>query len=432
MLNHTGSERSIAEERTKGRVKVEVYPNSQLGGNRETAQATQNGMIQGYLDSSTLTSSFVSQLAVFDLPYLAENTDKVYKILDSPLAEELSQLSTKAGIRPMGLWEATLRSVYSSKIKINSLNDMKGMKIRVIPSPSYVTVFKALGASPVPMSFGELYTALAQGTVDAAENDMVTFYTSKHHEVAKNYAITNHIFLADTLWISEKHFSRMPADIKKIMIDAAKGKQDFVRNNWAERDKKAEEMLKEGERADAEYTNAVVMPGLILDTNAGEVKGTTVTWKFSADQFCLRDYDMWVESRVMNVWAVVLTGVLVLGLVGVLSQGQISRAVNQPLGPLTPSEHRSLLLLSTGGGKLAGATNNQGMTGNAPARDELKYRELERQAAWAVVAVIAMMTLKKTDYRKLQSPAVAITSSPMVKCEVRFSWPNSPSPRSTP
>ncbi len=234
----------IVAEKTKGRVQVSVYPNSQLGGNRETAQATQNGMIQGYLDSSTLTSSFVSQLAVFDLPYLAENTDKVYKILDSPLAEELSQLSTKAGIRPMGLWEATLRSVYSSKIKINSLNDMKGMKIRVIPSPSYVTVFKALGASPVPMSFGELYTALAQGTVDAAENDMVTFYTSKHHEVAKNYAITNHIFLADTLWISEKHFSRMPADIKKIMIDAAKETQVFVRNNRAERDKKAEEMLK--------------------------------------------------------------------------------------------------------------------------------------------------------------------------------------------
>jgi tripartite ATP-independent transporter DctP family solute receptor len=234
----------IVAEKTKGRVQVNVYPNSQLGGNRETAQATQNGLIQGYLDSSTLTSSFVSQLAVFDLPYLAENTAKVYKILDSPLAEELSQLSTKAGIRPMGLWEATLRSVYSSKIKIHSINDIKGMKIRVIPSPSYVTVFKALGASPVPMSFGELYTALAQGTVDAAENDMVTFYTSKHHEVAKNYAITNHMFLADTLWISEKHFSRMPADIKKIMIDAAKETQVFVRQNRAERDKKAEEMLK--------------------------------------------------------------------------------------------------------------------------------------------------------------------------------------------
>jgi tripartite ATP-independent transporter DctP family solute receptor len=234
----------IVAEKTKGRVQVNVYPSSQLGGNRETAQGTQNGLIQGYLDSSTLTSSFVPQLAVFDLPYLAENTDKVYKILDSPLAEELSQLSVKAGLRPMGLWEATLRSVYSSKIRINAIGDLKGMKIRVIPSPSYVTVFKALGASPTPMSFGELYTALAQGTVDAAENDAVTYYTSKHHEVAKNYAITNHIFLADTLWISEKHFSKMPAEIKKIMIDAAKEVQVWVRKNRAERDKTAEDMLK--------------------------------------------------------------------------------------------------------------------------------------------------------------------------------------------
>ena len=234
----------IIAEKTKGRVVVNVYPNSQLGGNRETAQATQNGLIQGYLDSSTLTSSFVPQLAVFDLPYLAKNTDEVIRILDSPLAEELSQLAIKAGLRPMGLWEATLRSVYSSKIRINSINDLKGMKIRVIPSPSYVIVFKALGASPTPMSFGELYTALAQGTVDAAENDMVTYYTSKHYEVAKNYAITNHIFLADTLWISEKYFSKMPDDIKKIMIDAAKEVQVFVRQNRAERDKKAEETLK--------------------------------------------------------------------------------------------------------------------------------------------------------------------------------------------
>jgi tripartite ATP-independent transporter DctP family solute receptor len=230
-------------ERTNGRVVVNVYPNSQLGGNRETMQATQNGLIQGYLDSSTLTSSFVPQLAVFDLPYLAENTEKVYKILDSPLAQEMSQLAIRAGLRPMGLWEATLRSVYSKK-PINAIGDLKGLKIRVIPSPSYITVFKALGASPTPMSFGELYTALAQGTVDAAENDMVTFFTSKHYEVAKNYAITNHIFLADTLWISEKHFSKMPDDIKKIMSDAAKEVQVFVRQNRGERDKTAEEQLK--------------------------------------------------------------------------------------------------------------------------------------------------------------------------------------------
>ena len=234
----------ILAEKTNGRVQVNVYPNSQLGGNRETAQGTQNGLIQGYLDSSTLTSSFVPQLAVFDLPYLAVDPDLIYKIFDSPLGEELAQLSTKAGIRPMGFWEASLRCVYSSKIKVNSINDLKGMKIRVIPSPSYVTVFKALGASPVPMSFGELYTALSQGTVDAAENDMVTFYSSKHYEVAKNYAITNHMFLADTLWISEKHFSKLPADIKKLMIDTAKETQIFVRKNRAERDSKAEEMLK--------------------------------------------------------------------------------------------------------------------------------------------------------------------------------------------
>lgn len=119
--------------------------------------------------------------------------------------------------------------------------------------------------------------------------------------------------LDDTLEAGE--FDRMLAMMSHFFNSAAVIKlRPGLKMAWDD----AEEMLEMGQRADAEYTNAVVMPGLIIDTNAGEVKGTTVSWQFSADQFRLRDYEMWVESRVVNVWAVVLTGVLALLLVSVL------------------------------------------------------------------------------------------------------------------
>jgi tripartite ATP-independent transporter DctP family solute receptor len=234
----------LVNERTKGRVLATVYPNSQLGGDRETIQGTQSGIIQGNLEATTKVSNFIPQLAVLDLPYLADSTEKAYALLDGKFGDELINISVKSGLRPMGYWEVTLRHIYSSKVKINSINDLKGLKIRVIPSPSFVSLFKALGASPTPMNFGELYTGLSQGVVDAAENDLITYYTTKHYEVAKNMALTNHIFLVNTLNLSERHFSKLPPDIQKIMVDAANEAKSYLRKNRGDREKSVEEQLK--------------------------------------------------------------------------------------------------------------------------------------------------------------------------------------------
>jgi tripartite ATP-independent transporter DctP family solute receptor len=234
----------LVNERTKGRVLATVYPNSQLGGDRETIQATMSGMIQGNLDATTKISNFIPQLAVLDLPYLADSTEKAYALLDGKFGDELVNICVKSGLRPMGYWEVTLRHIYSSKVKIQSIGDLKGLKIRVIPSPSFVSLFKALGASPTPMNFGELYTGLSQGVVDAAENDLITYYTTKHFEVAKNMALTNHIFLVNTLNLSERHFSKLPSDIQKIMMDAAREAKNYLRKNRGDREKSVEEQLK--------------------------------------------------------------------------------------------------------------------------------------------------------------------------------------------
>ncbi|MBI2371799.1 MAG: TRAP transporter substrate-binding protein [Deltaproteobacteria bacterium] len=235
----------LVNERSGGRVKATVYPNSQLGGDRETIQATQGGLIQGVLDTTTKTSNFVRELAALDLPYLARSTDEAYRLLDGAIGEEMKRHALRGGFRAMSFWEASIRSVYSSRRQIRSIDDMRGLKIRVIQSPSFVTLFRALGSSPVPMAFGELYTALAQGTVDAAENDLVTYYTTKHYEVARNLAVTNHIFLVNTLWLSERFWRTLPADIQRIMQEADGEARAFLRKNRAEREQQVERLLKQ-------------------------------------------------------------------------------------------------------------------------------------------------------------------------------------------
>lgn len=211
-----------AAKRSNGRIKVNLFPSSQLGSDREMLQNTQSGTIGGMLEATTKLVTFVPQFGVLDLPYLATSRPQAFRLLDSPVVElELNGRAAAAGFRIIGYWEVTLRSVYTRTKVVNSVADLKGMKIRVIPSPSFITLFRALGASPTPMSFGELYTALQQGVVDGAENDILTYQSVKHAEVAKNLAITNHMMLINAFFVSEKHWAKIPDDLKSVLRAAS-------------------------------------------------------------------------------------------------------------------------------------------------------------------------------------------------------------------
>jgi len=137
------------------------------------------------------------------------------------------------------VWEVTFRNVYTRARPINSVADMKGLKVRVIPSPSYIALFRALGAAPTPMAFGEVYTALQQGVIDGAENDAVTYMTTKHMEVARNLALTSHMMLANTFFISEQVWQRLPDDLKQVLKKASLEARTTVTAERAKRDAKA-------------------------------------------------------------------------------------------------------------------------------------------------------------------------------------------------
>lgn len=211
-----------AAKRSNGRIKVTIFPSSQLGSDREMLTNTQSGAIAGMLEATTKLVTFVPQFGVLDLPYLATSRAQAFRLLDSPVVEqELNTRAAAAGFRIIGYWEVTLRSVYTRTKVVNSVADLRGMKIRVIPSPSFITLFRALGANPTPMSFGELYTALQQGVVDGAENDVLTYQGVKHFEVAKNLAITNHMMLINAFFVNEATWNKIPNDLKQVLRAAS-------------------------------------------------------------------------------------------------------------------------------------------------------------------------------------------------------------------
>jgi tripartite ATP-independent transporter DctP family solute receptor len=230
----------VAERESKGRLKFTLYPSSQLGGQREVLQNVQAGVVDAVLDATATLTNFVPQLGVIDLPYLAKDQDAAYRLFDSAVFEqELVKAAAAAGFRIVHVWEVTFRNVYTRAKAINAVADLRGQKLRVIPSPSYIALFRALGAAPTAMAFGEVYTALQQGVIDGAENDAVTYITTKHLEVAKNLAITKHMMLANTFWISERVWQKLPDDLKEIIKKASLEGRTTVIAERTTRDAKA-------------------------------------------------------------------------------------------------------------------------------------------------------------------------------------------------
>jgi TRAP-type transport system periplasmic protein len=230
----------LVERESKGRLKIALYPSSQLGGQREVLQNVQAGIVDGVLEATATLTNFVPQFGAIDLPYLAKDQDTAYRLFDSPVFEqELARPAAAAGFHVVHVWEVTFRNVYTRAKVINAVADLKGQKLRVIPSPSYIALFRALGAAPTPMAFGEVYTALQQGVIDGAENDSVTYMTTKHMEVARNLAITQHMMLANTFYISERVWQRIPADLQEVIKKASLEGRATVIAERAKRDAKA-------------------------------------------------------------------------------------------------------------------------------------------------------------------------------------------------
>jgi C4-dicarboxylate-binding protein DctP len=214
--------KKIAEERTKGRVKVEVYPNSTLFKDGEEMEALQLGSVQMLAPSLAKFGPLgVREFEVFDLPYIFDNYDELHKVTSGPVGQALFKKLESKGIIGLAYWDNGFKDMSANK-PLKMPADYKGLKMRIQSSKVLGDEMKALGAIPQVMAFSEVYQALQTGVVDGTENPPSNFYTQKMHEVQKYLALTDHGYLGYAVIVNKKFWDGLPPDIRTTLEGAMK------------------------------------------------------------------------------------------------------------------------------------------------------------------------------------------------------------------
>jgi tripartite ATP-independent transporter DctP family solute receptor len=214
------------ESKSNGTMTVKIYPNSTLGGDRDLAEGMQMGTVDFALIAGVL-SNFEKSVGLLELPYLFNSQDEFDKIIQGDIGQEITQRVLKnANIRILNFWDRGPREVTSNK-PINSLADIQGLKIRVPEINAMVVTWKAMGATPTPMAWNEVYTSLQQNVIEAQENPIPYIYSNKLQEVQKYIAMTDHKYEYVTLSMSNQKWKSLTKDQQKIVTEAAKEATDY-------------------------------------------------------------------------------------------------------------------------------------------------------------------------------------------------------------
>jgi len=210
------------ETESKGTIKVELYPNGQLGGDRETCEAVQLNTIQMAIPANAALAGFDKRIQILDLPYLFTSREKAFQAVDGKLGKLLNGYLAKKGLLVLGYIENGQRHLSNRKQPVYGPEQMKGMKLRTMENKLHMEYFKKLGANPTPIAYGELYTALQQKTVDAMEAPYALYQDGKFYEVQKYITETGHVFSYEMLVFSKKFMQKLPKNLQKVVLDAAK------------------------------------------------------------------------------------------------------------------------------------------------------------------------------------------------------------------
>jgi len=234
--------KEIIEEKSGGKIKVELFPNAQLGGEREMAEGVKMGTIQ----MTTVTSdgalpAWVPETQIFSIPYLFRDREHAYKAMDGELGKILAEKFEKQGFKHLGFVELGFRHFTNNKREIKEPADMKGLKIRVQEAPIWFALIESLGATATPIAFNELYSALQQGVVDGQENPLATIRSMKFYEVQKYLTLDAHTYAPGSVLINLQFFNSLPEEYQKLIVEAVDEMKVYQRNYIAQ---KAEDDLK--------------------------------------------------------------------------------------------------------------------------------------------------------------------------------------------
>ena len=231
-------------EKTNGKIEVLIFPNGQLGGEREITELMQAGAIDIIKTNAGPMESFAQEYSVLSLPYLFRDIHHNLRVLKSYIGESILNATIDRGFIGLTYYNSGTRNMYTKK-PVKKVEDLKGKKIRVQTSKTMVKMTELLGGSPSPLSFGEIYTALQQGVVDGAENNLISYSESKHYEVAPYFTFDEHSISPDVMIMNIKTWNKLTDEEKKIVKEAALNSFDYQNKIWFEAEDKLVDELKE-------------------------------------------------------------------------------------------------------------------------------------------------------------------------------------------
>jgi tripartite ATP-independent transporter DctP family solute receptor len=224
---------------TGGKHSVRVFNNSALGSEKDTIEQTKIGALAMTRVNIAPMNNICPETQVPTMPFLFRSKDHMRKVLDGPVGEEILAACAPQGFVGLAFYDSGARSLYTAKKPVRSLADAKGLKVRVQQSDLWVSLLEAMGANATPMPFGEVYTALKTGVVDAAENNYPSYESSRHFEVARYYSVTEHSMAPEMLLFSKRVWDTLSPDDQKAIRQAARESVPHMRKLWDEREEKS-------------------------------------------------------------------------------------------------------------------------------------------------------------------------------------------------
>ncbi|KAB1068048.1 TRAP transporter substrate-binding protein [Tamlana haliotis] len=222
------------ESKSNGTLKVKIFPDAQLGSEREVLELLQIGSVAATKVSAATLSNFVPEYHIFGIPYLFRDQAHKFEVLEGEIGKEILEKGSKFWLRGLCYYDAGSRSFYTSKKAIRTPEDLKGLKIRVMNNQMAINMVNSMGGSATPLAYGELYTAIQQGVVDGAENNPPSFVSSNHYEISKYYTLDEHSSIPDVLLIGTKYWEGLSEEEKVWVQEAADESAQAQKVFWNE------------------------------------------------------------------------------------------------------------------------------------------------------------------------------------------------------
>ena len=235
----------LLESKSNGKLKVKIFPDGQLGSERESLELLQIGSVAATKVSASILSNFVPEYNVLGIPYLFKDREHQFSVLEGPIGKSILEKGSKFWLRGLCYYDAGSRSFYTSTKAIRTPEDLKGLKIRVQNNQMAINMVNSMGGAATPMAYGELYAAIQQGVVDGAENNPPSFVSSNHYEISKYYTLDEHSSVPDVLLIGTKYWNKLSKEERVWVQEAADESAQAQKEYWRESVNESMKLIKD-------------------------------------------------------------------------------------------------------------------------------------------------------------------------------------------